>query len=87
MSEILNSSSISKFYAGRSVFVTGVTGFMGKILVEKLLRSCPDIGKIYLLMRPLKGQNINIRLSELCNNQVSFHIFALSFLLYYFLNF
>jgi hypothetical protein len=27
--------SIQHFYGGRSVFVTGATGFMGKVLVEK----------------------------------------------------
>jgi hypothetical protein len=31
--------SIQHFYGGRSVFVTG---FTGKVLVEKLLRSCSD---------------------------------------------
>jgi FlaA1/EpsC-like NDP-sugar epimerase len=35
----------------RSIFITGATGFVGKVLVEKLLRSCPDIAKIYILVR------------------------------------
>lgn len=63
-------SSIVEFYKGRSVFITGATGFMGKVLVEKLLRSCPGIERIYLLMRPSKGQSVEYRLQELINNQV-----------------
>ncbi|XP_037946927.1 putative fatty acyl-CoA reductase CG5065 [Teleopsis dalmanni] len=58
---------IPQFYAGRSVFITGGTGFMGKVLVEKLLRSCPDIKNIYLLIRPKRGQEVSARLNELLN--------------------
>lgn len=59
--------SIPEFYNGRSIFITGGTGFMGKVLVEKLLRSCPGIKSIYLLIRPKRGQEINLRLSEILN--------------------
>lgn len=48
--------SIPSYYAGRDIFVTGGTGFMGKILIEKLLRSCPEIGRIYVLTRTKRGQ-------------------------------
>ncbi|XP_065217916.1 putative fatty acyl-CoA reductase CG5065 [Planococcus citri] len=44
--------SIEHFYDGRSVFITGGTGFMGKVLIEKILRSCPGVDKIYVLIRP-----------------------------------
>ncbi|XP_030368978.1 putative fatty acyl-CoA reductase CG5065 [Scaptodrosophila lebanonensis] len=62
-----NYTPIGQFYAGRSVFITGGTGFMGKVLVEKLLRSCPDIRNIYLLIRPKRGQEVSARLTELLN--------------------
>jgi fatty acyl-CoA reductase len=40
-------SSISDFYEGKNVLVFGSTTFPGKVLLEKLLRSCPNIEKIY----------------------------------------
>lgn len=43
---------------------------MGKVLVEKLLRSCPAIDRIYLLMRSSRGKNVDCRLQELIEHQV-----------------
>lgn len=58
-------SSIASFYQDRSILITGATGFMGKVLVEKLLRSCSDIKTIYLLLRPKEGHEAKQRLEEL----------------------
>ncbi|XP_046422619.1 putative fatty acyl-CoA reductase CG5065 isoform X1 [Neodiprion fabricii] len=58
-------TSIPAFYAGRSIFITGGTGFMGKVLIEKLLRSCPAVEEIFLLMRPKKNSTIDARLKEM----------------------
>ncbi|XP_059480666.1 putative fatty acyl-CoA reductase CG5065 [Neocloeon triangulifer] len=62
--------TIPEFFKGRSIFITGATGFMGKVLVEKLLRSCPELDTIYLLLRPKKGHSVEERLDEFRNSQV-----------------
>ncbi|XP_055697097.1 putative fatty acyl-CoA reductase CG5065 [Phlebotomus papatasi] len=60
-----NYVSIPQCYTDRSVFITGATGFVGKVLVEKLLRSCPGIKNIYVLIRPKRGQEVKARLNDL----------------------
>ncbi|XP_025263366.1 fatty acyl-CoA reductase 1-like [Camponotus floridanus] len=57
--------SIPSFYAGQSIFLTGATGLIGKVYIEKILRSCPDVREIFILMRPKKGININERLEKM----------------------
>ncbi len=44
-------NSIKKFYENQEIFLTGATGFVGLFVVEKLLKSCSGLKKIYLLMR------------------------------------
>ncbi|KAL1502734.1 hypothetical protein ABEB36_007836 [Hypothenemus hampei] len=58
---------IPSWYAGQKIFITGATGFMGKVLIEKLLRSCPDISTIYIIIRSKKGRNAYQRLEDFLN--------------------
>lgn len=64
-------SSVQEFYNGQSVFITGGTGFVGKLLIEKLLRTCPGIASIYLLVRPKKGKDVHQRTEEIFDDPVS----------------
>jgi fatty acyl-CoA reductase len=61
------STDVAGFYSGASIFVTGATGFLGKCLLEKLLRDCPDIGNIYVLVRSKKGSTPEERVEALFN--------------------
>lgn len=58
---------IKKFYEGQNIFITGGTGFMGKVLIEKLLRSCPGIKNIYVLIRHYKDSDVTSRVNDMLN--------------------
>lgn len=80
----LPKETIPEFYAGRSVFITGATGFMGKVLIEKLLRSCPDVSEIFLLMRAKKNMTIDQRVQKMITLPVSSSTFETHTALSYF---
>lgn len=63
-------SNVTDFYNGKTIFLTGGSGFLGASLIEKLLRSFPDLKNIYVLLRPKKGKQIEERLEELKKNSV-----------------
>ncbi|XP_028263541.1 fatty acyl-CoA reductase 1 isoform X2 [Parambassis ranga] len=59
--------NIPEYYAQKNVLISGATGFMGKVLLEKLLRSCPDIRAVYVLVRSKAGQNPQARITDVIN--------------------
>ncbi|XP_046979585.1 putative fatty acyl-CoA reductase CG5065 isoform X1 [Schistocerca americana] len=61
---------VQGFYRDACVLVTGATGFVGKALVEKLLRSCPGIATVFLLIRPKRGLDVDSRHHELLKHPV-----------------
>lgn len=63
--------SVAEFYRGRNIFLTGGTGFIGKVFIEKILRCCPDIGDIYMLVRPRRSQSVHERLKKMFKEKVS----------------
>nr|ALJ30244.1 putative fatty acyl reductase FAR10 [Spodoptera litura] len=58
-------TEIQEFYKDQCVFLTGGTGFLGKVLIEKIIRSCGDINTIYVLARNKKGKDPRVRLHEM----------------------
>lgn len=62
------SSQISSYFKDKCIFITGATGFLGKVLVEKLLRSCSDLKSIYVMVRSKKGKPASDRLEEILNS-------------------
>ncbi|XP_015087361.1 fatty acyl-CoA reductase 2-like [Solanum pennellii] len=46
-----NEIGIVDFFEAKNLLVIGATGFLAKVLIEKILRTTPKINKIYLLIR------------------------------------
>src|SRR5215208_4307360 len=44
--------------------LTGGTGFLGTALVEKILHSLPDLGRLYLVVRPSRGKSATERFEK-----------------------
>ncbi|XP_046683185.1 putative fatty acyl-CoA reductase CG5065 [Homalodisca vitripennis] len=63
-------SPIQDFYRDGCILITGGTGFVGKALIEKLLRSCPEISTIFVLIRSKRGQDPESRFRDLVKNTV-----------------
>ncbi|PIN12716.1 Long-chain-fatty-acyl-CoA reductase [Handroanthus impetiginosus] len=42
---------IVNFLRGKTFLVTGATGFFAKVLIEKILRTAPDVHKIFVVIR------------------------------------
>lgn len=59
---------VDEVLANKTLLISGGTGFMGKVLVEKILRTCPGVKRIYLLIRNKKGKNPQDRLKEIFNS-------------------
>eukprot|EP01065_Artemidia_motanka_P025805 TRINITY_DN30762_c0_g1_i1.p2 TRINITY_DN30762_c0_g1~~TRINITY_DN30762_c0_g1_i1.p2 ORF type:complete len:569 (+),score=201.29 TRINITY_DN30762_c0_g1_i1:84-1790(+) len=65
--------SMDECYSGKHIFITGATGFVGKVFVEKILRSLPTVERVYLLVRPGKGgQTPQERLEKELRNSACF---------------
>ena len=44
--------SVREYFTGKEMLVTGATGFVARVLIEKVLRDLPEIGRIHVLIRP-----------------------------------
>jgi len=57
-------SVLREAYSGKAILLTGGTGFLGMALVEKILRSLPDLARLYLLVRPSREKNAEERFEK-----------------------
>ncbi|XP_058458774.1 fatty acyl-CoA reductase wat-like [Malaya genurostris] len=64
----ITNTPVMEFYRGKNVLVTGGTGFIGRLLIEKLLRI--NVRQIILLSRPKKGKTVQQRCDELFGSVV-----------------
>ncbi|XP_045086593.1 probable fatty acyl-CoA reductase 4 [Aegilops tauschii subsp. strangulata] len=58
----------------KSVLITGSTGFLGKLFVEKILRVQPAVKKIYLLVRTSHGASAEQRVMSEVTGEAVFDI-------------
>ena len=61
---------IEEFYKDSTILVSGPNGFLGSVLVEKLLR-CFDVKKVFLLIRTKNNESIKERMENFLNRDVS----------------
>lgn len=64
-------STIAQFLTGKNVFITGGSGFLGTLLIERLLSATPDIGNIYVLIREKHGIPAEKRIEKMLSKVVS----------------
>ncbi|KAJ3641609.1 hypothetical protein Zmor_028109 [Zophobas morio] len=57
-------SEVQEFFKNQTVFITGSTGLLGKLVFRKLLATC-DVKKIFLLLREKKGRSVEERVERL----------------------
>ncbi|XP_021938102.1 fatty acyl-CoA reductase wat-like isoform X3 [Zootermopsis nevadensis] len=62
-------SNILETFRGARVLVTGGTGFVGQVLIEKLLRTC-EIDKLYIIARPKNGMTEKERLEKIFDDHL-----------------
>ncbi|KAG8371175.1 hypothetical protein BUALT_Bualt13G0059700 [Buddleja alternifolia] len=55
---------IAENFEGKTIFITGSTGFLAKVLVEKIRRVQPNVKKLFLLIRASSDRSIEQRLDH-----------------------
>ncbi|XP_015039178.1 putative fatty acyl-CoA reductase CG5065 isoform X4 [Drosophila pseudoobscura] len=58
-------SPVQEYYKDKTIFITGASGFMGKVLLEKLLYSCHSLKEVIIICRPKRGKTAETRLEEM----------------------
>lgn len=62
--------SVKRAFSGSSVLLTGVTGYVGSIVLEQLLRVCTDVKTVYVLIRGKRNLTSKQRLEKLLSSGV-----------------
>ena len=55
---------IENFYRGKNILLTGGTGFLGKVVLERILSTLSVIGKVFVIIRNKKGNSIDERFKK-----------------------
>lgn len=65
--------SLRQNLRGKNLVVVGGTGFLGKVWLSLLLTRFPELGHIYLVVRPKEGQGVHQRFLEKIIGSEVFH--------------
>lgn len=68
--EVQEESEIKTFYKDATVLLLGGTGFLGKLLLEKLLREIGNLEAVYVGIRKKDGKNVGVRMEEMLRSPV-----------------
>lgn len=63
---------VLQFYQGKTILLTGITGFLGKVIFEKILRCIPTVERIYVLIRNKKGVSVEERFKKVIHDSEIF---------------
>ena len=68
---------VREFYKDKTIFLTGTTGFVGKVLLEKFIRSIPTFKKMFVMVRGKKNTTVHQRLkSEILTSYIFQTLFS-----------
>jgi thioester reductase-like protein len=71
--------NVQSFYENKTILLTGVTGFVGKVLLEKFVRVMPNFKRMYIMIRPKKTVTVQQRLdTEVFNSELFKSIFSMN---------
>lgn len=57
---VVEYNKVKSPFKGKTILITGTTGFIGKVYLEKILRSIPDVGRILAIARN-NGKHANAK--------------------------
>ena len=63
---------VRKLLAGKHILLIGVTGFIGKVWLAKILEEIPDIGRVYLLIRRQRSVTAQRRFEKIVDESPIF---------------
>ena len=69
-------ANIAEFYADKTIFITGTTGFVGKVILEKIMRSLGNFRHLYVMVRAKKGMSNIERLQMIFESDIFEHYFC-----------
>lgn len=55
---------VDTFYEGKHILITGCTGFVGKVILEKILFALPQVHRVYVFVRTKKGSSVQERFQK-----------------------